>query len=319
MNKFISYATAFLVFLLGIGSFILSYNALYGVALDNGLSQNLSYIWPLLVDFALIVFSLAVVQSNLNNEPAAWRWGMVGFYTVATVAFNVYHAPNNLAAQVVAVVAPISLFLSFETLMSMLKKSVKKKAAVLSLAEISAKLGVLEAEYRSKRDNLAAELERLQRDRLAEIETMANQMSQQTEIEATLRRAEVDALITQQATLQAEIDKVTQKLGDISQQVEEKRRELNATQDATLVNVWDLISHIDKTHLDTQTRQFFVALLTNAKVPQKDIAEWAGITVKTVQRDIAGCNGLIKKATDFTSPEDIPGTYGRNGNGKAGK
>lgn len=281
----INYSTAALVFLLAAGAFVLSYANLWETALAYGLPPRLAWIWPLLVDFALVVFSLSVVRASLHNERTWWPWALVTVYTISTVTFNILHAPANLTAQVVAVVAPVSLFLSFETLMSMLKSGVRRNSLVQSITQITAKLSELEGLYQGRKDKLEDELKRLEYDQLAEIEA-----------QATLKRAEVEALVTQQATLQTEIDKASQKLSDIAQQVEEKRRELNTTQDATLINVWDLISHIDKAHLDTQTRQFFVALLTNAKVSQKDISEWAGVTVKTVQRDIQGCNGLIKKA-----------------------
>jgi Trp operon repressor len=281
----INYSTAFLVFLLAAGSFILSYSNLYETGLSLGLSPKLAWIWPLLVDFALIVFSLAVVRASLHNEQTWWPWLLVGVYTAGTVGFNVYHAPANLAAQIVAIVAPVSLFLSFETLMGMLKSGVRRSGLVQSIAQITAELAKLEGLYRERQDNLEAELKTLGGERLAEIEA-----------QATLKQAEVEALTIQEATLQAEVDRASQRLSDISQQVEEKQRELNATQDETLVNLWDLIAHVDKTHLDTQTRQFFVALLTNAKVPQRDIAAWAGVTIKTIQRDVQSCNGLIKKA-----------------------
>lgn len=283
-NGVISFVTGLLILLIAIGSFALSYNNLHQTALAHGVGPNLAYIWPLLIDFALVVFSLAVVQSNLNNEPAYRRWLMVALYTIATIAFNVYHAPANIAAQIVAVVAPVTLFLSFETLMAMLKNGVIKRNLVLSLAELAQQMA-------QKKQELAD----FEARRHWEIQAAAEQREEEIEARMTMRQAEIDTLITQQATLQAEIDKTNQKLSDITRQVEEKRRELDATQDATLVNVWDLVSHIDKATLDTQTRQAFVALLTNAKVSQKDIAEWAGVTIKTVQRDIAACNGLVKR------------------------
>lgn len=269
----INYSTAALVFLLAAGAFVLSYSNLWDTALSYGLPPRLAWIWPLLVDFALVVFSLAVVRASLHNERTWWPWILVALYTVSTVAFNILHAPVNLTAQVVAVVAPVSLFLSFETLMSMLKSGVRRNSLVQSIAQITAKLSELEGLYQGQKDKLESGLGELKAAHLAEVES----------------------LTTQKATIQAETDKASQRLSDINRQVEEKRRELNTSQDATLINVWDLISHIDKTTLDTQARQFFVALLTNAKVSQKDIAEWTGKSIKTIQRDIAESNGLVKR------------------------
>jgi hypothetical protein len=290
MNKFISYATAFLVLLLGIGSFILSYNALQGVALENGLSQNLSYVWPLLVDFALIVFSLAVVQSNLNNEPAGWRWAMVGLYTVATVAFNVYHAPANLAAQIVAVVAPVSLFLSFETLMSMLKKSVSKKALVLSLAQITAKMKELEGLYRAKEDNLETELKRLERERLAEIEANRLRLTD-----------EIGQLESQLSQLQEEITAKANTLNSYTQDVEAKKQELKG-----------LTGGLTKTYLPAnltlEQKQDLANQMANDGLTNEQVATALGVSLASVKN--------YKKANRLMAdPADIPVTTGgQNGN-----
>lgn len=283
-NGVISFVTGLLILLIAIGSFALSYNNLHQTALSYGVDSGLAIIWPLLIDFALIVFSLAVVRASLYSERTWWPWLLVALYTVGTLSFNILHAPDNLTAQVVAVVAPLSLFLSFETLMAMLKNGVKRSNFVQSLADLTQQMA-----------QKTRELADFEAKRRTEIEAEAT--LRQAEIDTALesRQTELDTLSTRQATLQSEIDKAAQKLSDIQRQVEAKQKELDTTQDTTLVNVWDLVSHIEKETLDTQTRQAFVALLTNAKVSQKDIAEWAGVNVKTVQRDIAACNGLVKR------------------------
>ena len=137
LYTFISAATALLVALLALGALLLSYNALRGVAVAYGLAGWQSYIWPLLLDFALVVFSLAVVRNALLREKTLWPWTLVGLYTAATIAFNILHAPATPVARVVAVVAPLSLFLSFETLMAQLKSEVHRHSAVQSLASLS--------------------------------------------------------------------------------------------------------------------------------------------------------------------------------------
>lgn len=154
-NGVISFVTGFLILLIAVGSFALSYNNLHQTALDHGIGSNLAYIWPLLIDFALVVFSLAVVQSNLNNEPAYRRWLMVALYTIATIAFNVYHAPANIAAQIVAVVAPVTLFLSFETLMAMLKNGVIKRNLVASLSQLKQEFERLNGELGQVKNELS--------------------------------------------------------------------------------------------------------------------------------------------------------------------
>ncbi len=85
----ISTITAVLVALVALSALALSYNALQAVAVANGVTGWQSYIWPLLIDASLVVFSLAVVRNSLWSERIVWPWLLVGVYTVATVVFKV--------------------------------------------------------------------------------------------------------------------------------------------------------------------------------------------------------------------------------------
>jgi hypothetical protein len=130
MTKAIAWLTSILFLLVAIGSFALSYNALRAIAIANGIPDNwLGDIWPLLVDCSLIVFSLAVVNAHLYSESTRKQWVLVTIYTIATVMFNMLHAPDTLLARVIAAIPPISLFFSFELLMEQLRNSVIRKGA----------------------------------------------------------------------------------------------------------------------------------------------------------------------------------------------
>lgn len=150
-NRIISLLTAALVFLVALGSFALSYTALKDLAIRNGINGSLAYIWPLLIDLALIVFSLSVVNSYLQSESTKKQWLLVGGYTIATIGFNIAHAPSNLQAQIVAAIAPVSLFFSFELLMHQLRSGVKRSSLVQSIAQ-------LEQSFEQQRSTLEAEL-----------------------------------------------------------------------------------------------------------------------------------------------------------------
>ncbi len=161
MNKYIAWLTSILVFAVALGSFVLSYNALYDVAIKNGITPSLAFIWPLLVDFSLVVFSLAVVTAHLYSESTRKQWLLVAIYTIATVLFNCLHAPDNLLARVIATVPPVSLFFSFELLMQQLKNSMdraKQQATITGydnalqvaqkgFAELMQQVDVVKAEY----------------------------------------------------------------------------------------------------------------------------------------------------------------------------
>lgn len=132
MTKLITILTAILVGIVALMAFTLSYYTLQEVALANGIPQLLSYIWPLLIDFSLVVFSLTVVTANLQNETTWKQWVLVGVYTIATIFFNTLHAwptllPLLVSKILVTCVPPLSLFFSFELLMNQLKNSVTRK------------------------------------------------------------------------------------------------------------------------------------------------------------------------------------------------
>lgn len=133
-RRLVSTIAALLVGLLAAGAFTLSYAALWDMAITYGVPPRLAWIWPILIDFGLIVFSLDVVRVSLYGETPWKSWVMVALYTVATVAFNVLHAPDNLTARVIAVVAPMTLFLTFETLMGMVRDGVKR--ATVNLVKV---------------------------------------------------------------------------------------------------------------------------------------------------------------------------------------
>lgn len=154
-SRTISKITIYLVGLLALGALVLSYDNLVGAASDNGITGWKAYIWPLLLDFALIVFSLTVVRNSLLGERQVWPWAMVGLFTLGTLGFNVLHADHNLTSRVMAAVAPIALFLSFETLMSQLKSEVNRQAIVHSLDQLSAQAGDLDNRIEDKKAQIA--------------------------------------------------------------------------------------------------------------------------------------------------------------------
>ena len=133
-TKLIAWLTSILFLLVAIGSFALSYNALRAIAIANGIPDNwLGDIWPLLVDVSLVVFSLAVVTAHLYSESTRKQWMLVTIYTIATVMFNMLHAPDNLLARVIAAIPPVSLFFSFELLMEQLKNSVTRSSQPVNI------------------------------------------------------------------------------------------------------------------------------------------------------------------------------------------
>ena len=151
-TKLIAWLTAIMVAIIAVLSFTLSYAALYEMALSNGYPVALAYIWPLLIDEPLVVFSLATVNSYLHNESTVKQWILVGIYTLLTIFFNALHAPTTgdiipvsvapILPLIVAIIAPVSLFFSFEMLMQQLKNSVKRSELYESIKELEEELKV---------------------------------------------------------------------------------------------------------------------------------------------------------------------------------
>ena len=135
MTKYIAPVTSILVLIIAAMSFVLSYHALQTLSAANGMPYYLSLIWPLLIDFSLVVFSLCVVTAHVHGDSTWRQWSLVGVSTVATCVYNYLHAPNTLIAQSIAVVPPIMLFFSFELLMMQLKNSIKRQSVTQVLTD----------------------------------------------------------------------------------------------------------------------------------------------------------------------------------------
>lgn len=159
LNKTIAWVTSALVLVVAIISFILSYHALREMAFANGLTGHLSYLWPLLVDLSMIVFSLCVVTAHLYSETVWKQWLLVGLYTITTCGFNWLHAPDTWIAHTVAIVPPVSLFFSFELLMSQLKNGVKRSQQQATLTAWDNALAIAQKGFDDLREQTAKALE----------------------------------------------------------------------------------------------------------------------------------------------------------------
>src|SRR3990167_2659990 len=135
--NWISRLSAVLVFVLAVIAFVLSYNALNAIAVQSGVDPRLSWMWPLVVDFAMIVFSLSIVRNSLLQEGTKWAWTLAIVFASISLVFNVAHAGDNLLSQAVFSLPPIALVLSFEVLMSQVKNGVQRQAVVDSLSDLS--------------------------------------------------------------------------------------------------------------------------------------------------------------------------------------
>lgn len=117
--------TVFLVALLGITSFMVSFNGLHDVASWVGLPGWLRWTVPVFIDIAILAYSMAAVIHRARGEAVALTWATLMVFTLISVFANGAHAlavgEGQTALQswigaAIAAAAPLSVFAATEEL-----------------------------------------------------------------------------------------------------------------------------------------------------------------------------------------------------------
>lgn len=172
INSLTSFLSGTLVLFLASSAFLLSFDALKNLAQELGVSPSMAWLYPAIIDGAIIVFSLSVLRANLNQESALYPWILVSLFTVLSVILNIVHAPKNFLAQFLASIPPIALFLSFELLMSQLKAMAVRLRATQSLSEITKIVQEKQTELDALIANRTAELDGIVQERTGRLEKL---------------------------------------------------------------------------------------------------------------------------------------------------
>lgn len=286
----IRYLSLALVFLLAVGAFVLSYAALWDTALSYGVPSALAWLWPLLVDGAIVVFSLAVVRNGLLGEKTVWPWALVILFTVGTIVLNGIHSDGRYVSIAVAVVAPIALVLAFETSMAMLKSDVKRAGLVLSIAEI-------EQEAKVKRE----ELDKVQHDRREAFAEESRKATLELDNQLGQLQGWIEEARLELATYREQVETMEGTIHSYRQDIEVKKEELK-TLDGGQAKVYL------PANLSVSQRQELVTRMGQDGLTNEAIAGALGVSIGTVKND--------KKAVKIINPEEIEGTIGRNGHRK---
>ena len=208
INKYavqiISGLAALLVLVLAILAFTLSYSSLQHMAAGHGVEGWLSYLWPLLLDFAMIVFSLAILRASLRQESALYPWSLTATFAALATAGNVFDVTTFgvsavIVGAIVKALAPVALVLAFELLMQMVKAEIRRSAVVQTLAELMAEFDTQQTKLTAERDRLAAELGSLN-------DQIDRQMSKLDDIKADILSAKSSQITDLAAARQAKID-----------------------------------------------------------------------------------------------------------------
>jgi hypothetical protein len=105
------------VLVLAAAAFTLSYDALHQLALDSRVRRGLAWLWPVVIDGTIVVALLTVLAANRARARAGYPWVLAGLFSLASVAFNIAHAPDRPVARLVFAMAPVALVLTTHLLM----------------------------------------------------------------------------------------------------------------------------------------------------------------------------------------------------------
>lgn len=114
-----------LVGAIAIIAFILSFDAIMHLAISVGVNERLAWMVPLIVDGSMTVFSVSVMRSTLAGEETWQGWLLIIAFTAVSIWFNVEHSNGSLFGMIIAALAPIALFTTFETLMKQIRSTVQ--------------------------------------------------------------------------------------------------------------------------------------------------------------------------------------------------
>jgi len=198
---------ALMVLLIGAGAFVLSYDALYATGAAHGLPPSKAWIWPLLIDAPLIVFTLALLVSQIMRHSAKLWAFLVILYTLATIGFNLSHAQPTPLGWTVAVVAPVGLLLTTEALRHLAKTIIERQAVVSSLAELTIQRDNLTAQVSSKWSELdklngqieaaCVQLDDIKAGQIGEISASVQDLNAARQAKIDTRRASVLSLLSE--------------------------------------------------------------------------------------------------------------------------
>lgn len=198
-NQIVSICTGTLVAFLALAAFVLSFDALRSLAAASGVDGSMAWLYPAIIDGAIIIFSLSVLQASLNREHTRYPWALVGLFTILSISLNILHAPTFPLPRLLAAIPPIALFLSFELLMNQVKGLVNRLGSVQTLQELAAAIQQKQTDL----DNLIAHKQAELDIVVAEKETAVSHLDTQ-----------VDKLTAQKENLLAELKTLRQQKRD---------------------------------------------------------------------------------------------------------
>lgn len=226
-NQIVSLFTGTLVAFLALAAFVLSFDALRSLAAASGIDGGMAWLYPAIIDGAIIIFSLSVLQASLNREQTRYPWALVGLFTILSISLNILHAPTFPLPRLLAAIPPIALFLSFELLMNQVKGWVHRLGNVQTLQELTAAVQQKQADLDSLIADKQAELDIV----VAEKETAVSQLD-----------AQVDKLTAKKDDLLAELQALRQEKRLSKSRIGQINEERMASKEAAIDALLDYLA-----------------------------------------------------------------------------
>lgn len=163
VNRFF-WTIAGAVALIAAGSFTWSFVALWELAEANSSQAGLGWIWPLITDLSMVIYTAAILVAQVQRRGAKLPIALTIFYALVTTTGNVLHAPATPLGVFVAILPPLSLVFGTEMLRTMGHHIFERAAAVATLAELAQQSDQARAQLAgllSQKEKAQADLESL--------------------------------------------------------------------------------------------------------------------------------------------------------------
>lgn len=234
-HKIIAITTGLLIITLASLAFTLSFNSLTDLAREHGVS--IPPFTPLIIEGAMIVFSLSALLKSLQGEAAYWQWFLIIAASTLATWLNILHAQDDLLSRVLFAVPSIVLLLAFENFLGQIKSTVKRGAAIRTLTQLTQDIDRAKNELHHGQNELEAvqgelaELDTSIADRAAKLDTLTADLNRLAQERDHLKQT-ISRLNDRTFEAQTPQTQTLKEAGDNARQAEMEARR------AELVKLW---------------------------------------------------------------------------------
>lgn len=298
-----------LVILVGVPFFI-SFGALRHLAEANNISYPVLY--PLMVDFGLIIFKFLALRESLRGRRDLYTWAMAITLTIISVALNIVHVPHTLPtlglARFMAALPPLVILTAFVAVSRRIEEDARTETAMANVKALEEFIRQRQAEL-EKLSQRQAEVDKLLTERQRQLDTLTQSLNHQTaDFDKTIQEQQRqlatlrDTIVSEQTSL----DRLLSQRNRLRQEIDRLARHENPwpKSDKTTLTVDDsppdASNPVTKEGLSPETlterQEVILTFLRQGKTPE-DIASHLQVSARTVYRDIKSLNGLVATVT----------------------